>query len=237
MYQHTYMLNVCRIWVKTILFFLYFEVFYGKRRKEQHMTFFVVTWKLIVINISLFRKIATCWKCLCCNSILIKFYLQTLSNISNHWHNTRWVAPKNNTKLNLKKTKLLYPITLGWWYLPISISLKSFLWGRSNFEYSCGRHKSFRFPSSQDTTEFCMCWVWRASATKVDFITSPIKDKKNRLIICFNTFIIAIVCFYKIRKSMSVYDERIDIIQAVIKLKAKFWLWFYSHDLIFLHPS
>ena len=84
-----------------------------------------------------------------------------------------------------------------WWYLPISISLKSFLWGRSNFEYSCGRHKSFRFPSSHDTTEFCMCWVWRASATKEDFITSPISDNKSKLIICFNIFIIRFLLIQK----------------------------------------
>ena len=167
------------------------QTFWVSRKMETTYEFGCI-WKLIFINISVCAKLrhvenVFVAKYLWWNFICKQFY------ISNLRHNTRWFHQRFTQNKN--KAQTFNSKKLGGWYLPISISLKSFLWGRSNFEYSCGRHKSFRFPSSQDTTEFCMCWVWRASATKVDFITSPIKDKKNRLIICFNTFIIAIVCF------------------------------------------
>ena len=96
------MLNLCKIWVESEIEIWCFEVFYAKEWHQQRMSLCCNLKTHFHKYFFFMSNCDNCRKCLslCCKPIRIKLYLQPVLAF---WHNTRLVAPKIYTKLNLKR--------------------------------------------------------------------------------------------------------------------------------------
>ena len=123
------------------------------------------------------------------NNILLKEY-KSIWKINQHMDVLVW---ENEPEI----WKILIKIIL-----PISIKLASFLTGRSNFEYSKGRHKIFFFSFWHDTTGFwIMPFSWFSKFAFPYALAIQFGAKfKPKIVIPINRFVISLMAVMIISK-------------------------------------